>query len=55
MADKQYKVGLNQEQDVLIDWGESHRYIVLTPEHALELAGWLVKHAKKSTKAPKPQ
>lgn len=54
MIDKQYAVGLNKEQDVLIDLGEPIRYVVLSPERALELAGWLVKHAKKSTKCPIP-
>ena len=49
----QYRVGLNQEKDVLIDWGMDIRYAVLTPEQALELAAWLVKHARKSPKCPK--
>jgi hypothetical protein len=51
--ERPYKVGLNQENDVLIDLGADTRFVVLTPERALELAAWLVKHAKKSPKCPK--
>lgn len=45
-----YKVGLNQEQNVLIDLGVATRFMVLDPGEAIQLAEWLVKHAKKSLK-----
>jgi hypothetical protein len=51
-GDREYKVGLNQEHDVLVDLGQPTRYVVLSPERALDLAAWLVKHAKKSPKCP---
>ena len=51
MLDHPYEIGLNQENDVLIDWKAIIvRYTVLTPEQALSLADLLIKHAKKSKK-----
>ena len=43
---QKYTIGRNEQDNVLIDWGSSFRFIVLTPEQALTLAGWLVEHAK---------
>lgn len=50
MSEPIYQVGLNKENDVLVDWKRDLRYVVLTPEQALEFAAYLTKHAKSSPK-----
>lgn len=55
MNKAEYKVGLSKEQDVLVDFGQPMRFVVLDPEDALHLAAYLIKHALASTKKPKIQ
>jgi hypothetical protein len=43
-----YRVGMNEEKEVLLDLGISTRYMVLRPEEAIQLAEWLIKYAKKA-------
>jgi hypothetical protein len=45
-----YEIGLNQEQNVLIDFKQLIRHAIFEPREALELAALLTKHAKQSTK-----
>lgn len=47
---KRYEVGLNEEEDILIKLGAPTQHMILTPEQAIELAGQLLRHAKKSKK-----
>lgn len=47
---RRYEVGLNQEHDVLIDLTAPTRYVIFTPEQAMEFAAYLIAHAKKSRK-----
>lgn len=47
------KIGLTKDQEVMVDLGQDYRYLTLTPEQALTLAGWLSQYANKSTKAPR--
>lgn len=53
-AEHKYKVGLNKEDDVLVDLGTTTRHLILTPYQALELAAYLMKHAKASKKYVAP-
>lgn len=52
---QRYEVGLNKEQDVLIDWHQLVRHVIFTPEQAIEFANYLIKHAKQSKKYTQPQ
>jgi hypothetical protein len=54
-AEGRYSVGLNKENDVLLDLGIEVRYVVLTPERAADLASSLLKFAKQSPKFPREQ
>lgn len=47
---QRYEVGLNQEEDVLIKLAMPTQHVILTPLQAIELAGQLLRHAKKSKK-----
>lgn len=40
-----YRIGPNQENKVLVDWGAPIRYSVFSPDEALALARLLYKHA----------